>query len=59
MMKKINIPMLSLAILVILMFCLVGVAMAYENAFLIILFLLLGFGLMGFGISLKRKSDQS
>ncbi|MEI3611028.1 DUF5325 family protein [Pseudogracilibacillus sp. SO30301A] len=56
-MKKINFPMLLLAMLVVLMFCLVGVAMAYQNYLLIILFVLLGFGFMGFGIYKKRKSD--
>ncbi|MEI3606765.1 DUF5325 family protein [Pseudogracilibacillus sp. SE30717A] len=56
-MKKINFPMLLLAILVVLMFCLVGVAIAYESVLLIILFILLGFALMGYGIFLKRKSD--
>ncbi|MBO1003557.1 DUF5325 family protein [Pseudogracilibacillus auburnensis] len=57
-MKNINYPMLFLAILVVSMFCLVGVAIFYQNVFLVILFLLLGFALMGYGIKLKRKSDN-
>ena len=57
-MKKLNIPMLLLAILVILMFCLVGVAMSYQNIWFILLFLLLGFGLMGFGLYLKNKRPE-
>lgn len=56
-MKKINIPMLLLACLVVLMFSLVGVAVAFKSFILIGLFLLLGFAFMGYGISLKRKSD--
>lgn len=58
-MKKVNFPMLLLAMLVITMFCLVGVALAYDNVLLIILFVLLGFGFMGLGISLKRKKTES
>lgn len=54
-MKKINIPMLLLAILVICMFLAVGVAIAFRNIWFILLFLLLGFALMGYGLSLKRK----
>ncbi|MFD2132992.1 DUF5325 family protein [Pseudogracilibacillus auburnensis] len=57
-MKNINYPMLFLAMLVVSMFCLVGVAIFYQNVFLVILFLLLGFALMGYGIKLKRKSDN-
>lgn len=54
-MKSINIPVLLLSLLVVSMFCLVGVAMFYESALFIILFTLLGFGLMGYGLALKRK----
>lgn len=54
-MKNINVPMLLLAFLVILMFVAVGVAIAFRNIWLILLFLLLGFAIMGFGLSLKRK----
>lgn len=54
-MKNINLPILLLAILVVSMFCLVGVAMFYENSLFMILFTLLGFGLMGYGLMLKRK----
>lgn len=56
-MKKINFPMLLLAMLVVLMFCLVGVAIAYQSFLLMILFVLLGFAFMGYGLYLKRKSD--
>lgn len=56
-MKNINFPMLLLAMLVVLMFCLVGVAIYYESALLITLFILLGFALMGYGLMLKRKKS--
>lgn len=49
--------MLLLAMLVVLMFCLVGVAIAYQSFLLMILFVLLGFAFMGYGLYLKRKSD--
>lgn len=55
MMKNFNIPMLLLAILVIIMFFLVGLAIAFRNIWLISLFTILGFGVMGYGLSLKRK----
>lgn len=58
-MKKINFPALALATLVILMFCLVGVAMAYNNFLLMFLFFLLGNVIMGFGIYLKRRKGKS
>ncbi|MBP1948759.1 MULTISPECIES: DUF5325 family protein [Virgibacillus] len=54
-MKNINIPMLSLATLVILMFVLVGISIAFRNIWFVLLFILLGFGFMGYGLSLKRK----
>lgn len=54
-MKKINIPMLLLAMLVISMFLAVGVAIAFRNIWFVLLFLLLGFIIMGYGLSLKRK----
>ncbi|MUV36262.1 hypothetical protein JNUCC1_00063 [Lentibacillus sp. JNUCC-1] len=54
-MKKIDIPMLLLAFLVILMFFLVGLAIAFRSILFIILFIVLGFGLMGLGLYLKRK----
>ncbi|WP_190279420.1 DUF5325 family protein [Ornithinibacillus gellani] len=54
-MKNINFPMLFLAILVIAMFVAVGIAISYQNIWLIILFIVLGFGFMGYGISLKKK----
>ncbi|WP_159431543.1 DUF5325 family protein [Ornithinibacillus halophilus] len=54
-MKNFNIPMLLLAILVIIMFFLVGLAIAFRNIWLISLFTILGFGVMGYGLSLKRK----
>lgn len=54
-MKKINIPMLLLAMLVISMFVAVGIAIAFRNIWFVSLFVLLGFGIMGIGLSLKRK----
>jgi len=54
-MKKINIPALLLAILVVSMFLGVGVAIAYRNVWFILLCMVLGFAIMGYGISLKRK----
>jgi len=56
---NINIPMLLLALLVILMFSAVGVAIAFRNFWAILLLLLLGFFLMGYGISLKQKTRKS
>ncbi|MEF2291670.1 MULTISPECIES: DUF5325 family protein [Virgibacillus] len=56
-MKKLNIPMLLLAILVIGMFVGVGAAIAYRNTWLVVLFLLLGFTLMGTGIRLKKARE--
>lgn len=56
-MKDFNFPMFLLACLVVFMFALVGVAVAFKSFLLIILFLILGFVLMGYGIFLKRKSD--
>ncbi|HLR80338.1 MAG TPA: DUF5325 family protein [Bacillota bacterium] len=55
--KEINIPMLLLAMLVIAMFIAVGVAISYQNIWLILLFLVLGFAFMSFGLSLKRKNE--
>ncbi|MFD1360206.1 DUF5325 family protein [Lentibacillus salinarum] len=54
-MKTINIPMLLLAALVISMFALVGVAIAFRNIWLVLLFVILGFAFMGYGLSMKRK----
>ncbi|WP_407268141.1 DUF5325 family protein [Radiobacillus sp. PE A8.2] len=54
-MKSIQYSKLLLAILVILSFSGVGIAIAYRNTFLAIAALLLGFIIMGFGIALKRK----
>lgn len=57
-MKKINIPMLLLALLVISLFSGVGVALAYRNIFAMIVCFLLGFAVMGYGISLKKKTNH-
>lgn len=57
-MKNINVPILLLATLVVSMFCLVGVAMFYENFLFMILFTLLGFFFMGYGLMLKRKRKK-
>ncbi|HLR62254.1 MAG TPA: DUF5325 family protein [Lentibacillus sp.] len=54
-MKKLDLPMLLLATLVILMFVLVGIAIAFRNIWLVLLFIILGVAFMGYGISLKRK----
>ena len=56
-MSGFDIPKLLLAMLVVLMFFLVGVGFAQGSPILIILFTLLGFGTMGYGISLKRKKN--
>lgn len=56
-MNKINFPMLLLAVTVILMFCFAGIAIAYTNYLLMILFIVLGFITMGIGLVRKRKSD--
>ncbi|HZW68832.1 MAG TPA: DUF5325 family protein [Pseudogracilibacillus sp.] len=58
-MKKINFPMLMLAILIVAMFSLVGVAVNYANFWLMGLFLLLGFLLMGFGIKIKKNRQAN
>lgn len=57
-MKNFNLPMFLLAFSVILMFCLVGVAIAYMSVLFIVLFLLAGFALMGLGITLKKKNSD-
>jgi len=56
-MKKINIPMLLLALLVVSLFTGVGVALAYRNIVAIIILFLLGFIVMGYGITLKKKAN--
>ncbi|MFS0672305.1 DUF5325 family protein [Ornithinibacillus sp. 179-J 7C1 HS] len=58
-MKKVNIPALLLALLVVSMFIGVGFAIALRNIWLIILFIVLGFGIMGTGIANKRKKSGS
>jgi hypothetical protein len=58
-MKKINIPALLLAILVVSMFIGVGLAIAYRNIWLVLLFIVLGFGIMGTGIANKKKKSDS
>lgn len=55
MIKNVNIPMFLLATAVILMFVLVGAAIAMQNIWLIILFTVLGFLLMELGLTLKRR----
>ncbi len=56
-MKNINVPMLLLALLVISLFSGVGIALAYQNIFAMIICFLLGFTVMGYGISLKKKTN--
>lgn len=58
-MKKVNIPALLLALLVVSMFIGVGFAIALRNIWLIILFIVLGFSIMGTGIANKRKKSGS
>lgn len=58
-MKNFNFPMFLLAFSVILMFCLVGVAIAYMSVLFIVLFSLAGFALMGLGISLKKRKNEA
>lgn len=57
--KKINYPNLILAILVISMFCGVGIAMAYQSYLWMILFTLFAILIMGFGFYLKSKKRKS
>ncbi|WP_199860680.1 DUF5325 family protein [Oceanobacillus damuensis] len=54
-MKNINYPMLLLAMSVILMFILVGLAIAMRNIWLILLFLIIGFGIFAYGLTLKSS----
>lgn len=53
-MKDINFPMLFLAILVVSMFGLVGIAIHYGNFWLMGLFTLLGFAFMSFGLKIRK-----
>lgn len=57
-MNNYNIKMFFMALLVIAMFSMVGISIAFRNIWLILLFLVLGFASMGFGIYLKRKNDS-
>lgn len=57
-MKNINVPMLFLAILVVAMFFLVGLAIAFRNIWFILLFLILGFAIFGYGLSLKKEESD-
>ena len=54
-MKQLNVPMLLLATLVILMFALAGIAVAFRNIWLVILFMICGFIFMGYGLYVKRR----
>jgi ABC-type multidrug transport system permease subunit len=56
-MKKIQVPMLFLAFLVIFSHVLVGVAIGFRNYGLAAFFFFLGFAIMGYGLSLKRKKN--
>lgn len=55
-MKKVQIKPLLLAILVIICFSLVGIAIAYRSVLWSVVFLVVSFGVMGYGMSQKRKS---
>ncbi|MFC2950241.1 DUF5325 family protein [Virgibacillus sediminis] len=54
-MRKIDVRALVMAFLVILMFILVGFAIALRSFWLIILFLVVGMAIMIYGIARKRK----
>jgi len=58
-MKQINFPMLFLAILVVTMFSLVGIAIYYESFLLMALFFVLGFLFMGYGLAKKRANSSN
>ncbi|WP_191126193.1 DUF5325 family protein [Cerasibacillus terrae] len=57
-MKKIDFPMLLLAILVISMFIGVAIGISFKNIWMILIMLVLGFAFMGFGISIKQKRTE-
>jgi len=57
-MAPLNFRMLFLAILIISMFALSGIVLAYRNILLAIIFFILGNVFMGYGLYLKRKSDS-
>ncbi|SDL78274.1 DUF5325 family protein [Sediminibacillus halophilus] len=54
-MKKIQLPMLLLAVLVIASFVAAGVAIGFRNYLWMVLFILAGFLLMGLGLARKRS----
>lgn len=54
-MKKLNVKMLGLSLLVIAMFIGAAISITYRNIWIILLFILLGFVVMGYGLSLKKK----
>lgn len=56
-MKKVNFMFLGLAVLVIVSFLAVAVAIGYRNYMLAGMFTLSGFAIMGFGISRKKRKD--
>lgn len=51
--------MLFLALLVVAMFSLVGIAIHYANFWLMGLFLLLGFAFMGLGLKIKKTTPTN
>lgn len=57
-MKKIDFPMLMLAILVILMFIGAAIGISLQNIWVVIGLILLGFIFMGVGISIKQKRNK-
>ncbi|QTM99291.1 hypothetical protein ERJ70_08225 [Sediminibacillus dalangtanensis] len=57
-MKKIQLPMLLLAVLVIASFVAAGVAIGFRNYLWMVLFILAGFLLMGFGLARKRRRQS-
>ncbi|WP_187378547.1 DUF5325 family protein [Oceanobacillus jeddahense] len=57
-MKKLDIPMLLLACLVVLLFILVGLAIAFRSVWAIILCIILAFSVFGFAMSKKKKRKE-
>ncbi|WP_053219803.1 DUF5325 family protein [Virgibacillus senegalensis] len=57
-MKKIQLPMLLLALLVISSFVAAGIAIGFRNYLWMVLFILAGFLLMGAGLTRKRKKQS-
>ena len=57
-MKKIDFPMLMLAMLVIFMFIGAAIGISLQNIWMVIGLILLGFMFMAVGISIKQKRNK-